>query len=50
MARVTSMAMRTQYILDDERAAWEESDRQLRLRASSPVPLDGEISTREVLD
>jgi signal transduction histidine kinase len=28
MARVTSMAMRTQHLLDDERAAREESDRQ----------------------
>jgi signal transduction histidine kinase len=44
MARVTSMAMRTQYLLDDERAAREESDRQ----ATENARLLAELTQRQV--
>jgi signal transduction histidine kinase len=44
MARVTSMAMRTQYLLDDERAAREESDRQ----ATENARLLDELTERQV--
>jgi signal transduction histidine kinase len=43
MARVTSMAMRTQRLLDDERAAREESDRQ----ASENARLLTELTQRQ---
>jgi signal transduction histidine kinase len=44
MARVTSMAMRTQHLLDDERAAREESDRQ----ATENARLLDELTERQV--
>ena len=44
MARVTSMAMRTQHLLDDERAAREESDRQ----ATENARLLAELTQRQV--
>src|SRR5205814_1740810 len=43
MARVTSMAMRTQHVLDDERAAREESDRQ----AAENARLLAELTQRQ---
>jgi signal transduction histidine kinase len=43
MARVTSMAMRTQHLLDDERAAREESDRQ----AAENARLLAELTQRQ---
>ncbi|HTR92142.1 MAG TPA: GAF domain-containing protein, partial [Trebonia sp.] len=43
MARVTSMAMRTQRLLDDERAAREESDRQ----AAENARLLAELTQRQ---
>ena len=44
MARVTSTAMRTQHLLDDERAAREESDRQ----ATENARLLAELTQRQV--
>ena len=44
MARVTSMAMRTQHLLDEERAAREESDRQ----ATENARLLAELTQRQV--
>ena len=44
MARVTSVAMRTQHLLDDERAAREESDRQVTENAR----LLAELTQRQV--
>ena len=43
MARVTSMAMRTQHVLDDDRAAREESDRQ----AAENARLLAELTQRQ---